>query len=216
MQRAQGIIKATAATLYVGIGFNPDHLTLVNLTDLTAHEFYGDDYTNRYGITRAAAGDWAAAANAAAGIEPYAGGDKMSAASTAYLVENQSDQRAAYDVNSPISTFTIGSSANKTGNFNVEASTTYVGVGSRVTFSGKPDVYYITAMTSNGESANEVTLNASPGATSEVLTVSKIWSKYDYLGAASGVVIPKGFVIGASATVNNTDGDIIKFVAETM
>lgn len=212
MQRAHGTFKGTGAETTLGLGFQPDYVKIRNLTDLTELEYTFDDYTNRYGVTRAAAGDKAQAASAAYGIAPYAGGDLMSAASTVYLVRNEADQRNAYDVNAPISTFTIGSVANKTGNFDVEASTSYVGVGSRITFDGQSNVYWITAMTSNGESANEVTLNAVPSGKT-VYTVSKIWSRWDFTGSAKGIVIPKGITIGASATVIDTDGDVCSFEA---
>jgi len=209
-----GIVKATAATLYVGLGGIPRRLRITNLTDRTSLRWSRDFRAGvlaetHYGISRAAAGDEAAITTAAGGVIPYSGGDKMTAASTAYVVANDKDQRGAYDSNAPISTFTIGSVANLTGNFDVEASTSFVGPGSVIVV-GDIETYVV-AMTSNGESANETTLAALPtGAVAGAsFAVKRLASRYNWTGAGKGVVIPAGICIGASATVNNTDGDIL-------
>lgn len=214
-----GIIKATTATLNVGLGFIPRKVRVTNLTDLTEHIYATDMRAGvlaetHYGISRAKAGDLAAVTTAAAGIIPYAGGTLLTAASTTCLERNDEDQRGTYNPNSPITTFTVGSVANKTGNFNVEASTAVVGAGSIVIIKGVE--YYVVAMTSNGEAANEVTLNDLPaGAVAgSVFSVDKIRSRFDLIGAASGKVTLPGFTLGASATVNNTDGDVLLIEAE--
>lgn len=219
MNKFIGIIKATAATLNVCLGFIPRKVRVTNLTDLTEHIYATDMRAGvlaetHYGVSRAKAGDLAAVTTAAAGIVPYAGGTLLSAASTTCLVRNDKDQRGAYNANAPISTFTIGHVANKTGNFNVEASTAVVGAGSVVVIKGVE--YYVVAMTSNGEAANEVTLNDIPaGAVAgSVFSVDKIRSRFDLIGAPAGVVTLPGITIGASATVNNTDGDVLLIEAE--
>jgi hypothetical protein len=214
MKKFIGIVKGTAATLNVCLGFKPRKVRVTNLTDLTELVFATDMRAGvlaetHYGISRAKAGDLAAITTAAAGVVPYVGGTLLSAASTTCLVRNDKDQRGAYNANAPISTFTIGSVANKTGNFNVEASTDVVGAGSVVVIKGVE--YYVVAMTSNGESANEVTLNAVPaGAVAgAVFSVDKIRSRFDLVGAPAGVVTPDGFTLGASATVNGNGGVIL-------
>lgn len=213
MQKAFGTFKNTAATLYIGLGFKPLKIEVVNLTDGTAHLWAASmriaaANAQKYGITVAAAGTRSTTASAAYGIDLYDGGDLMTAASTAYLVRAEDDKRAAYDGVTKITAWTLGSAANKTGNFNVEASTSFVGPGSKIVIDGIE--YEIRAMTSNGEQANEVTLDkAAPSG-----AVSRITSMYEFAGAAKGVVIPKGFVIGASATVNDTGTDKCYFEAE--
>ena len=217
MNKFIGIIKATTATLNVGLGFIPRKVRVTNLTDLTEHLYATDMRAGvlaetHYGVSRAAAGDLAAVTTAAAGIVPYVGGTLLTAASTTCLARDDKDKRDAYGV--AISTFTVGSVANKTGNFNVEASTSFVGAGSVVVIKGVE--YYVVAMTSNGEQANEVTLNDLPaGAVAgSVFSVDKIRSRFDLVGAPSGHVTLSGITIGASATVNNTDGDVLLIEAE--
>lgn len=214
MNKFIGIIKGTAATLNVSLGFIPRKVTIRNLTTLTGHIYASDMVAGvlaetHYGVSQAAAGDVAAVTTAAAGIVPYAGGTLLSAASTTCLVRNDKDQRGAYNPNAPITSFTIGSVANKTGNFNVEASTDVVGAGSIVIIGGKE--FRVVAMTSNGEAANEVTLNDVPaGAVAgAVFPVAKIRSRFDLVGAPAGVVTGAGFTLGASATVNSNGGVLL-------
>ena len=108
--------------------------------------------------------------------------------------------------------------ANKTGNFNVDVSSSgVVGAGSVVIIKGVE--YYITALTTDGSTggnANEVTLNNVPaGAVAgSVYSIDKIRSRFDLVGAKSGKVTLSGITIGASATVNDTDGDVLLIEAE--
>jgi hypothetical protein len=216
MQKAMRIVKATGATLTLGLGFKPDVVSILNRTDLTGHIFRRRDITNRYGVTRAAAGDWAQAADAAHGVIIYAGGDKMSAASTIYLVDNTGDQRAE-DVaaGAKVATFTMDTVANKTGHFNCNVVGATIGLNSKITFEGDSTIYTIVALTAGqGASADQVTLDASPGSGAKKVTF--IGSRWDMTGAASGIVIPEGITIGATATVNNTDGDVLEVIAETL
>lgn len=210
----QGIVKGTAATLNVCLGFIPRKVEIRNLTTLTGIKWATDMRAGilaetQNGVSVAAAGDVAAITTAAAGIVPYVGGTLLTAASTTCVARNDKDQRGAYNANVPISTFTIGSVANKTGNFNVEASTDVVGAGSVVIIKGVE--YYVVAMTSNGQEANEVTMNDVPaGAVAgAVFSVDKIRSRYDLVGAPAGVVTPAGFTLGASATVNSSGGVLL-------
>jgi hypothetical protein len=214
MQLLIGTFKAKAATLYLGLGAIPDEIEILNLTDRTGHLWtprmgLSSTSEERYGLALAAAGTRAASANAAAGITSYAGGDKMTAASTAYLVLNTADQRkvdvgAGYE----ITRWTLGSATNKTGNFDADATGATIGPGSKIVIGGTR--YEIVALTAGqGISANEVTLDGAPASND----ISYISSRFDYTGAASGVVIPPGIAIGASATVNDTDGDLCQFRA---
>jgi len=210
METARAIIKATAATLTPCIGFVPTTLRVVNLTDRTQLVWTDTMLAlanQRYGLAIGATGTAGTVNTAAAGVVVYAGGDKLSAASTQYLRLLEADQ-SDVDVSagSPITTFDLDTAANYTGHFDADATGATIGPGSKITFDGKSKVYTITALTAGaGAAADEVTLDSSPG--SGTLRVTKIWSMYDYTGAPSGTVCKAGFTIGASATVNNTDGD---------
>jgi len=219
-----GIIKAKAATLYVGLGFKPRKLLIKNLTDITSLTFATDFRAGvlaetHYGISRAKAGDEAAITTAAGGVVLYDGGDLMSAASTSYLVRNDKDMRTTDGAGGvQITQFTVGSVANKTGNFNVDTAGSHIGAGSVIILDNGFETY-ITALTMDGATggnANEVTLAALPaGAVAgKVYSVSKIRSKWDLSGSAAAVLTPSGFTLGASATVNDTDGDVLYIEAE--
>ena len=210
------IVKGTAATLTLGLGYIPSRVLIENLTDRTALEWGPDNLhvaANRYGVSIAAAGTRGAVGAAVNGIVPYAGGDKMTAASTQYVVRNMADQKAV-DVAAglAVSSFTIDTAANYTGHFNCDVTGATIGPGSRITFSGDGKVYRITALTAGqGIASDEVTLDANPCANGgTVKYVSKIWPMFDYRGAAAGKVIPAGIEVGASATVNDTDGDVLR------
>jgi hypothetical protein len=47
-----------------------------------------------------------------------------------------------------------------------------------------------------------------------VYSVDKIRSRFDLVGAPKGAVTLPGITIGASATVNDTDGDVLLIEAE--
>jgi len=208
MHIVQGRFKFTNAALTLCLGFKPDWIEIFNLTDRTGLIWspnMGLSAANeeRSGLAIAADGTRGATANAAAGVSIYAGGDKLAAASTQYLIgPYDQDVRGKQDSDAPITAWTLGNASNKTGNFDQEASTSYVGPGSRILIDGT--LYEVVAMTSNGEAANEVTLDAAAPSGA----VQRIWSRYDYMGAPAGEVVPKGITIGASATVNDTDGDL--------
>jgi len=213
MSYVKAIIKATAATLTPCIGFKPSRVIVRNINDETMLEWY-DDYINvsgdRYGIAIAAAGDRSAVNAASSGIVVYDGGDVLAAASTQYLVYNDADQRDV-DVAAglKVTSWTLGSASNKTGCFNCDVTGATIGPGSRIVIGGT--LYTITALTAGqGIAANEVTLTGAP---KTGRLVNRIWSMYSMTGAALGEVLPAGFTIGASATVNNTDGDLVEIEA---
>ena len=212
MQEFVGIIKGTAATLTPCIGFEPDLVEVDNLTDRTRliwrPEMVGV-LNHRFGMAVAAAGTRTTVSTAAYGVVPYAGGTQLSAASTQYLVQNDADQRAV-DVAAglEVDTFTLDTAANFTGHFNCDVTGATIGLGSRITFAGDPKFYTIIALTAGqGIASDEVGLDASPGAGAKKVT--RITSIFALTGAPSGVIAKAGFTIGASATVNDTDGDIL-------
>jgi hypothetical protein len=219
MKKFIGIVKGTVATLNVELGFIPRKVHVTNLTDRTEH-LWGTDMRagvlaeTHYGLSRAANGTLAVVTSAATGIVPYVGGTLLTAASTTCVSRDDKDKRGAYNTEAPITSFTVGSVANKTGNFDVEASTSFVGPGAIVVIKGVE--YYVVAMTSNGEQANEVTLNDLPAGSvaGSVFSVDKIRSRYDLVGSPSGHVTLPGITIGASATVNDTNGDVLLIEVE--
>lgn len=205
--KLSGTFNGTGAALYLCIGFMPDWVKLWNseTTDeermVWSRNMRGaelgdgirkdDDGT----ITPLTVGN---------GIQIYRGGDVMSAASTTYLVPTYTDRRDA-GTGSTIDTWTLGSTTNRTGNWNDVCNTTYVGEGSLINIDGK--WARITALTSNGEQANEVTLD-------EALPSGQIYAlkgMYDYIGAASGVITPAGFKI--NDTTFNSSGELCFFEA---
>lgn len=199
--------KATAAALTVGIGFKPDRVRVLNVTDKTELIYDGHALAGSlYGITVAAAGDKAAAAAAVNGIILADGEGVLGSASTAKLVAKDDDLKGT------ITQFTLDNSTNKTGHFDVALATATCGVGSRVVLNGK--VYTIVALSNDGDAANDVTLDAAPVDT--VSAVDSVFSIYTHRGAAATDAIPAGITIGASATVNDTDGDLLLIEAERL
>jgi hypothetical protein len=212
---AHGTFNGTGAALYIGIGFIPDWVKVRNVED-------GDLALLEWSIhmTRAAETTEGiltytgttyrqedARTDSDGGITIYRGGDKMTAASTAYLVKDNSDYRTSSTYGS-ITTWTLGNSTNRTGNFNLEADTTYVGEGSRIYIEETVGHAFIYALTSNGEQANEVTLSESVKSG----TIHRITGMYDYKGAAKDVIIPAGFAILATSVIN-VSGELAYFEA---
>jgi hypothetical protein len=205
MRKEKVICKATGAELDVSLGFYPDFVRILNATDKTELVWSGANLTGMlYGMTVAAAGDKAAAA-AGYGVTLYEGAGVLGAADATIVVKKDDD------VKGTVTTFTVGSTANKTGNVDVVLDTATVGVGSKIIMSdGK--ICTIVALTSNGEQANEITLDVLPTLT--VNTVDRITSMYTHRGAVATDAPAKGIKIGASAVVNDTDGDVLVIEAE--
>jgi hypothetical protein len=199
MKTVRGVLKATNAALNIGIGFKPDFIKILNLNDRTGLEWDSRSTSQQqYGQTVAAAGDKADAASAAAGISMYSGNNKLSAASTTELKRDDTDKKGS------VTTWTTDTAADKTGHFDAGLTTADVGVGSKVVFADGT-IAEITSLTNDGDASDEVTLSVLPDSN----TVCKIWHKWDWIGGSAGDAIPQGFTIGASATVNDTDGDIL-------
>lgn len=204
MKKVRVLIKATNATLYVGLGFKPDFVKIQNLNDRTGLEFDASAIAQQpYGQTVAAAGDKADAASAAAGVQLYDGEGPLASASTAKVIRNEED------VKGDITTMTVDTAASKTCHFDAALTTTKANVGSRVVFDDGT-VATITALSNDGDAANDVTLDVLPNS----YAVCKIFPCVDMQGAAAGKAIPPGIVIGASATVNDTAGDDLQIEAE--
>lgn len=206
-----GTFNGTGAALYIGIGFIPDWVKLRNMDDTVNSSVEWNKHMNR--CPEHPEG-WLLYTNTTLTptektfgtcIRPYHGGDTMTAASTAYLVKD--DANYAYSTTyGQIDTWTLDTAGTPTGHFNLEADTTYVGVGSQITIDGY--TYGITAITSNGEQTDEVTLSEA-AATGSIEYISRM---YDYAGAAKGAIIPAGFKISATDVIN-VSGEMCYFEA---
>ena len=220
MKAISGVFNGTGAALYLGLGFVPDWVKVYNLEDADVavlewnkHMARTADMTEgRLNHTAAGlVGDPRTVSDG--GIRPYRGGDVIASASTAYLVQDETDYRTSATYGT-VKTWTLDTSANRTGHFNLEADTSYVGEGSLIVI--REDVSQnviecgIVAMTSNGEQADEVTLSEAVKS-GEVLSLGRM---YDYVGASAGVVMPAGFSIQAT-TVINVSGEMCAFEAGT-
>lgn len=216
MKYISGTFNGTGAALNVGIGFLPSEVRIRNIEN-------AEDYYIEWSINMRSAeciegirlaGDDAAAISRTPltkgnGIVIYRGGDIMTSASTSYIVEDPDTDKRDAGTGDTIDTWTLGNATNFTGNWNAECSTTYVGEGSRICVDAGDGGKWstVTALTSNGEAANEVTL-------SEPLKSGKIVAltgMYDWLGAANKKVIPAGFTI--NETTLNVSGELCYFEA---
>jgi hypothetical protein len=220
--------NGTGAVVYLCLGVVPDAVQIRALEDGDCGQLVWDKAMLRAaecvaGILYGTGTTYIAGANktVGTGIEPYKGGDIMTAAlqtSTTYgegvylAVDPIEDYRTvgANVSGESIGKWTLGSSSNKTGNFDKEASTTYIGEGSRVKIDG---IWYtVMAMSSNGEAANEVTLNqAAPSG-----TIQQITGMYDLAPLAIGKVAPAGVKLSMTAVVNvNDEMQAVEFESES-
>lgn len=209
-----GTFNGTGATAYIGIGFIPDFVRLWNLEATNAlivewnrnfvrsvehsagHLFTDAPSSTSTEISRLTIGT---------GVSIFRGNVVAAAANTAYIVaDNENHQLLA-------KTWTLDTVANRTGHSDVELSTTYVGEGSRIiireALTQEPKECYITAMTSNGEAADEITLSEAVKS-GDILYIGNM---YTHIAAAAGVRIPQGFTV-TNNTVN-ASGNIIAFEA---
>ena len=204
MRKEKIIAKATGAELDVGIGFIPDRVRILNVTDRTELIWDGPYLTGQlYGMTVAVEGDKAAAAEGY-GVTVYEGAGVIGTADATILVAKDDDLKDT------TTTFVLDTTSNHTGHFDVAIDTDTIGVGSRVILNGV--VFAIVALTSDGDATDDVTLDASPIDTSSA--VDTIFSKYTHRGAVATDAIPPGIKIGANAVVNDTDGDLMVIEAE--
>ena len=135
------------------------------------------------------------------GVKPYHGGDLIATPAATNIVP-LSLCAAAYHgdmrgkTGTLLNTWTLGSAANRTGSWNAECDTTYIGAGSRIMIDGK--WYHIIALTSNGEQANEVTLDQ-PAPSG---TIDRIEFKHDLYNAPAGLVMPAGITLAYDTDIN--------------
>jgi hypothetical protein len=221
MKRVGGTFNGTGAALYLGIGFVPDWVKVWNMEDGDAARLVWNRNMQRSaemteGLLQADDNDTAPDPRTVTdgGIRPfYSNGTTVTSASTSYLVLDDDDYRES-DTYGTIDTWTLDTSANRTGHFNLEADTTYIGEGSiiriRETMGQQIEEAAIVALTSNGEQADEVTLSRAV-TSGDVLFIGRM---YDYVGASANTVIPDGFSIHATDVIN-VSGEMCCFEAGT-
>jgi hypothetical protein len=209
-QMVSGTFNGTGADLYISLGFVPDWFegwTLettdeerirwsINMRSLEMLEgvIVDDDGTQ----TPLAYGE---------GIAVYRGGDKITADSTVYISRDLDPDKRDKGTGAVINAWTLDTLANRTGHWNDVCDTTYVGEGSRICIDGK--WYTVTAVTSNGEASDEVTLSeAAPSGKIEALT-----GMYDFLGVSAGFTTGPGVLI--SNTTFNVASQLCMFEAGT-
>lgn len=213
MKCVSGTFNGTGADLNVGIGFIPDDVLLVNLegTDEVSVRWLKNMRSAEQVAGLQLSASTTSPLTVGTGISPYRGGESFSSAQTAYLSEETPGDKRTAGTGADIDTWTLGSSANKTGNWNAECNTDYIGEGSQIviqeTATGKIKEVVITALTSNGEQANEVTLSEAV-ASGKIL---KIGPMYDYTGVSANEITKAGFTV-ANTTVN-VSGNMCMFVA---
>jgi hypothetical protein len=150
-----------------------------------------------------------------AGISAFDGVDSVltSDGTETYLALDRTPNKFDKGAGDPIDTWTLGNVSNATGNWNAVCSTTYpdgVGIGSIIKIdSGKGvQTRVITALTSNGEAANEVTLDfAAPSG-----KITFLGGQYTFVQMPSGLVVPKGVYIQETAAIN-VNAEMVAFEA---
>lgn len=209
MKIVSGRFNGTGAALYVCCGFVPDKVIVRNVEDTTCMvSTWNRESTSAEQCEGVLETQGVSSAQAAtAGIAPYYGGDVMTSTNQTsvsygngvYIAKDEICDYRGIDITTgsdAIDSWTLGSSGNRTGNFNNDVTGTYIGEGSRINIDGK--WYSITALTAGqGISANEVTLSGAP-ATGNVYAIQGM---YTYKPVALGKVTPAGFKISNVTTI---------------
>lgn len=221
MQTVRGTFQGTGAALKLCLGFIPSYFKMWNISDATnlyqilewvqgfrstAKGFDGSQAL----IT--ATGIAGSDLTAGAGVSVYEGGDTTDGTES-YLGADAEPNKFDKGAGDPIDTWTLDTVGNKTGHWNAVCSTTYpdaVGVGSIIKIdAGKgAESRVITALTSNGEQADEVTLDVAIASGK----ITFLGGTYTFVQMASGLVAPKGLSIAETAAFN-VDTEMVAFEA---
>jgi hypothetical protein len=227
MRSASGVFNGTGATVYIGLGFVPDHVKLLNLEatampqiewhrKMTSAEQVGGILGLKITDADTADGGGGGGTNLTAlveatGVIPYFGQDgPLAAVSTSYLVNSEGNHIPSSVQGPHACLWTLDTSANRTGSLNAGVDTDYVGEGSKIQIkqsNGKTVEAQIMVCTNDGDADDEIELDrvVSSG---EVLGIGPM---YTFRGAAKGVVVPAGFSI--VQTTLNASGNMVFFHA---
>jgi hypothetical protein len=227
MKKFSGKFIGTGAGIYIGLGFQPTRVLLRNMTD-------ADQATiiwTKFGESTVTACDGilyqentkVAQTNltVGAGVKRYAGGDLISAAAATHIIPVSMIPAMAGDMRNKgtlgiADTWTLDTTANRTGHLNKGINTTYVGVGSVMLVSpwdrivGDEEEATIVAITNDGDAADEITLSRAVASG----RVHGITYKYSFGQAPAGTVMPPGIYV-AEATYVNESGDLVYIEAES-
>lgn len=213
MRKIGGIYAgAGTSALYIGLGFMPDEVKLFNIDQAEAEILTWNRLKQRStvgyeGEVRTAIAGDSTMLTAGNGVIPYVGGDAIATASANYIIpanavsDYQGDMRQKGTAGT-VNAWSLDTSGNRTGSFNVAANTTYVGVGSPIwikpVHSEVHQKYVILAISQNGDGDDEVTLNAA--APSGEITF--IGYKLDFVNAPAGTDMPAGLKVNDTTYVN--------------
>jgi hypothetical protein len=226
IQRVQGYFNGTGAAVYLCVGAIPKSVQLINVENAT--NSIQIDWKRSFATATAYGGLLMTGSTGVvtklttAGVFPYEGGDLLTAATQTsvaygegvYLGWDLRDYRAdtTYGTGStPINAWTMDTANNRTGHWNVAkvASGAKIGIGSIIRIkensSGLVKEAVITALTSDGEAADEVTLSRNIGTGS----ITFIGGMYQLAPIAVGKVTPAGIYL--NDTVVNVNDDTVAF-----
>lgn len=203
------------AAVTIGFGFIPDQVEIFNIGAAEGERLVFNRILQRGivsygGRIQTQLGDGNAhevLLTRANGVKLYDGGTRILTPSVYSLIS--SNLVAAYQGNMaekstvPVRRWTLGNSGNATGNFDVACDTTYVGAGSEIWIrpDTAPDTVVrrtIVAITSNGEEANETTLDQSAPSGN----IEKIGYLADFVTCPAGMLLPAGITINDTTYVN--------------
>lgn len=225
MSKVTGVFNGTGAAAYICGGFIPRRVYLKNLENSTEYVIEWLAANMRAQATACPEG-WLytngvpAPLAVGSGVRQYEGGDLLTSANQTsvaygegvYLGLDLKDYRAdnSYGASAgAIDTWTLDTSGNRTGHWNVAkvASGARIGAGSRIrileTSSGLEKEAGISAITSDGEVADEVTLTRAIGSGK----IRYVGGLYDLAPIALGKVTPAGFLLN-DTTLNANDNTI--------
>ena len=227
-----GTYNGTGAAVYVCCGFIPDEVEVVSLEDAAAarvvwsRNYRSADMSDGYLDTNGATAH--TLYTSGTGIQPYYGGDVMTSSnqtSTGYgegvylgriTDMDLNDARHLSNLNYPagdgegatIDTWTLDTSANRTGSFNVDIDAApWIGEGSVIiidvggTQKNVVRTFIEAVSASAGSAADEVTLTTATGSG----LIRYIGPSYDYVPVPLTKVTPAGFVMNATSVINVND-----------
>lgn len=218
-----GVFLGRGGAINIGLGFVPHRVALRNVESANMERIEWEE-----GMTcnttcpegfLAVAGTWTAL-TAGQGVVRYYGGDVISTAATTHVIPVHMvgvDTIYAGDMRAKsgtlIDTWTLDTSANRTGHWNTECNTTFVGSHSRIWIKAYGSSFTkqvrIQALTSNGEQADEVTLSEAIGSG----VIERISYLYDFFNAPAGFSMPAGITINETANLN-VSGETVEIFAE--
>jgi len=225
MRAVSTTFSGAGSALYLGLGFYPDYVDILNIEEAQAERLQWDismirESVGAEGIIRVGVSNTPAHAllTVGNGIAYYDGGDKIVTASANYLVPVNSIAAYRGDMRNKTGTlitdWTLTTSGSQLGKFNTAMDTTYVGVGSVIEIEDqsrtKTQKAAIVALSNDGDADDDITLNRDI-ASGPVRNISYKLGMYN---APAGRVMPKGIVINDTSYVN-VSGQVCRIIAGT-